>query len=123
LGLNCTKAEAAKIERFLGISHEAGMSDAIRWKNSDNADDRSFAAWVLTDIGTPEAMEDLQTLSHDPNSDVATSAKYALEQVGQGPVIYKVRGSLLPKAPYRRANDPRVSPLMSRPPARQTDSR
>jgi hypothetical protein len=43
--LNCTKAEAAKIERFLGISRDAGMSDAIKWKNSDNPDDRSFAAW------------------------------------------------------------------------------
>ncbi len=95
LGLNCTKAEAAKIERFLGISHEAGMSDAIKWKNSENADDRSFAAWVLADIGTPEAMEDLQTLSHDPNSDVASSAKYALQQVGQGSVVYKVRGQFI----------------------------
>src|ERR1700686_141866 len=29
--LSCTKAEAAKIERFLGISHDAGMGDAIKW--------------------------------------------------------------------------------------------
>jgi hypothetical protein len=79
-----------QIERFLGISRDAGMSDAIRWKNSEDPDDRSFAAWVLADIATPEAIKDLQTLSHDPNSSVAISGKYALRRVSRGPVAYKV---------------------------------
>jgi hypothetical protein len=89
-GLNCTKAEAAKIERFLGINRDAGMSDAIRWANSDDPDDRSFAADVLGDIATPEAMSYLRTLSRDPNSGVAISGKYDLQQADQGPVVHTV---------------------------------
>jgi len=87
-GLDCTKVEAAKIERFLGMSRDAGMSDAIKWKNSDNPHDREFAVDVLGEIGTPEAIEYLQTLSHDPDSEVASSAKIRLER--PGPVAYTV---------------------------------
>jgi hypothetical protein len=50
---DCQKAEAAQIERFLGISRDAGMSDAIRWAESDNPADREFAASVLADMGIP----------------------------------------------------------------------
>ena len=54
--LNCYKAEEAKIVRILGISRSAGMTDAIRWADSDNANDRMFAADILADIGTPQAL-------------------------------------------------------------------
>jgi hypothetical protein len=87
LGLNCTKAEAAKIERFLGISSDAGMNDAIKLANSDDADDRAFAAYVLADIATPEAMRYLRILSNDPDRVVATLGKSGLEHV---PVVHKV---------------------------------
>lgn len=68
---DCTEAEAAKIERFLGISRNAGLSDAIKWSESDDSATREFAADVLSEIGTPEAIEYLKTLSHDPDPDVA----------------------------------------------------
>jgi hypothetical protein len=98
-GLNCTKAEAAKIQRFLGISRDAGMSDAIKLASSDDPKDREFAADMLADIGTPDAIEYLRTLSHDTNSGVATSGKFALKQVSQGPVTYTVDRESIPANP------------------------
>ena len=87
-GLNCTEVEAAKIERFLDISRDAGMSDAIKWANSNDPDDREFAAWIFADIATPEAIRYLRTLSHDPA--VGSTGKYALEQANRGPVAHTV---------------------------------
>ena len=87
-GLNCTKVEADKIERFLGVSRDAGMTDAIKWADSDDPDDREFAAWIFADIATPEAIRDLQTLSRD--SATASTAKILLEQAKQGPVVHTV---------------------------------
>jgi hypothetical protein len=87
LGLDCTKAAAAKIERYLGISRDAGMTDAIKWADSDDPNDREFAVEMLADIGTPEANEYLGTLSHDSNREVASSAKEAL--VSHGSEVYK----------------------------------
>jgi hypothetical protein len=92
-GLNCTKAEAAKIERYLSISRDAGIGDAIKWANSDNPYERAFAADVLGDIATPEAIDDLRTLSHDPDNSVALSAKTYLED--QSPVVYTVDRELI----------------------------
>jgi hypothetical protein len=37
--------------RFLGISRDAGMSDAIKWAESDDPHDREFAIGVLVDMG------------------------------------------------------------------------
>jgi hypothetical protein len=93
---DCTEAEAAKIERFLGISRDAGMNDAIEWANSDAPFRREFAADVLQDIGTPDAIEYLRTLSNDSDRGVASSAKGSLEAVlrgvGQeGPDLYTVK--------------------------------
>jgi len=88
--LDCTEAEASKIERFLGIDQEAGMSDTIKWADSDDPGDREFAADIFADIGTPDAVSDLHTLSRDSNGDVAIAAKYALKQVNQGPVVHTV---------------------------------
>jgi len=87
-GLNCAKVEAAKIERFLGVSRDAGMSDAIKWADSEDPNDREFAAWIFADIATPEAIRDLQTLGHD--SATASTAKILLEQAKQGPVVHTV---------------------------------
>ena len=95
LGLDCTKAEAAKIERFLG-NRDASMSDAIKWKNSDNPYDREFAAWILADIGSPEASGDLQESLHDPNRAMARNAKYALQQLKQNPEKYTVDHDFIP---------------------------
>jgi hypothetical protein len=38
LDLDCVKVEAAKMERFLNVSKDAGMADAIRWANGNNPD-------------------------------------------------------------------------------------
>jgi hypothetical protein len=81
--LDCLQAEAAKIERFLGRSREAGMNDAIRWANSNNAGEREFAASVLPEIGTAEALRYEQTLSRDSQPDVAESAKEELKDWGK----------------------------------------
>jgi len=81
--LDCLKAEAAKIERFLGTSKDAGMSDAIEWANSHDPAQRDFATGVLSDIGTAEALKYEQTLSRDSDPDVAKSAKSELESWGK----------------------------------------
>jgi len=91
---DCAEAEAAKIERFLGISRDAGMTEAIKWADSDNPYTREFAADVLTDIGTPDAVENLRTLSNDTDKpvtatdeSVAAVAKRDLEAAGRGPAL------------------------------------
>ncbi len=66
----CTKAEMAKMERFLGIDTDAGMEDAVKWAGSSDPDERIFGAAVLKDIGTPSAVDYLRTLSRD-RSDLA----------------------------------------------------
>jgi len=82
---DCVKAEAAKIERFLGISSDAGMLDAIKWSESDNPFTREFAINVFADIGTPEALKYLKTLAADPDPSVAVSAKASLRDVQRSP--------------------------------------
>jgi hypothetical protein len=89
-GLNCTKVEAAKIERFLGVSRDAGMTDAIKWADSADPIDREFASDVLADIGTPDALEYLRTLSNDSVRGVALNAKISLDQAIKGPAVHTV---------------------------------
>ena len=78
-GGDCIKAEAAKIERFLRISRDAGLDDAIKWANSDDPWTRVFASEILADISTPDARLYLRSLSRDPNRMVAGEAKDDLE--------------------------------------------
>ncbi|MFZ0889333.1 MAG: HEAT repeat domain-containing protein [Candidatus Binataceae bacterium] len=99
LANDCTEAEAGKIERFLGISRDAGMSDAIKWANSDDSNRRDFAAAVLADIGTPDAIEYLRSLSNDTNREVAGTAKIYLEAVGRGPALNTVQRVPLAESP------------------------
>jgi hypothetical protein len=87
---DCTEAEAAKIERFLGISKDAGTADVIKWADSNDPNERVFAAAVLKDIATPDAIEYLRTLSHDLNGLVAEHAQIDLQEVGRGPVLHTV---------------------------------
>jgi len=82
----CLQAEAAKIQRFLGIPSEAGINQAIRLANSKNSAERSFAAEILGDIGTPKARKYLETLAKDSDGDVATTAKYCLSVLSKGPM-------------------------------------
>jgi hypothetical protein len=75
---DCLKAEAAKTERFLGTSSDAGMTDAIKWSESEDPLTRDFAASVFNDIGTPEAINHLRTLAADSDRSVAAGAKDSL---------------------------------------------
>jgi hypothetical protein len=94
-GLDCTEAEAAKIERFLG-SRSAGLKDAIRWSHSDDPDTRYFAATILSEIGTPQAIKHLRSLSQDPDREVASSARDGLRFVTEGPDVNPtIHGELL----------------------------
>jgi hypothetical protein len=86
---DCVKAEAAKIERFLG-SADAGMSDAIQWANSDDERTREFASDVLLDIGSAEAIRYLETLSKDTDPVVAGNAKSDLRVLATGGRQYKI---------------------------------
>jgi len=96
---DCIEAEAAKIERFLGISRDAGMTDAIKWANSDDPNEREFAADVLEDIGTPGAIEHLRTLSNDTNLEVASAAKtFLAPPVGPMPAYTIEREAVMPLA-------------------------
>jgi hypothetical protein len=52
-GLNCAKVEAAKIQRFLGISRDAGMSDAIKWADSEDPNDANSRATYSPTSGSP----------------------------------------------------------------------
>lgn len=94
-GLNCDKAEASKIERFLSNSSDAGMSDAVKWAASDSSAERLFAASVLADIGTPQAVEDLRTLSGDAESSVASSAKNGLARIVAPPTHFTIQREVI----------------------------
>ena len=96
--LDCTQAEAAKIERFLGISRDAGMSDAIRWAESDDPIMRKFAISILRDIGTPEANGYLRTLSRDPDRNVAMAAT-SVSRVKTPSAYPTILGELIPLTP------------------------
>jgi hypothetical protein len=73
--MDCLKAEAAKTERFLGSSSDAGMTDAIKWSESADPLTREFAATIFEDMGTPEALDHLKTLAADSDPSVAAAPK------------------------------------------------
>lgn len=72
------KIEAAKIERFLGISPDAGIDFAIKLASSDVWQDRMLAAKILGDIPTEKARDYLRTLSQDSEAYVVAAARRAL---------------------------------------------
>ncbi|MBE3603654.1 hypothetical protein IMX07_08465 [bacterium] len=66
---------------------------------------RYFAADVPADIDTPQAIEYPKTLSHDPNREVATSAKLSLKRQTMRIAYSTVKGELIPLTPgYPPAN-------------------
>lgn len=80
----CSQAEAAKLERVLGISANAGLDQAKRLAASKEFFDRNFAVELLADIGTPEARRVLEMLTKEPG--VAFAAKYSLSKLSKGPI-------------------------------------
>ena len=81
---DCFRAEAAKIQRVLGISPNAGLEQAVAWSRNKDKYTRIFAAQILADIGTPEALKPLRDLTADLNSVVAESAKGRLSKALAG---------------------------------------
>jgi hypothetical protein len=103
-GVDCQKAEAAKIERFLGISPDAGMGDAIKWSESSDPSTREFSAGLFADIGTSEAMDHLKTLTADSDRSVAEDSKVRLKAMQRGQIsTYAVE--LTPIANVAATND------------------
>jgi hypothetical protein len=82
----CLQAEAAKLERVLGISPDAGLDQAKRLAASKEVFDRDFAIELLADIGTPEARRVLEMLTKEPKGGVAFAAKYTLSKLSKGPI-------------------------------------
>lgn len=81
---DCLKAEAAKIQRFLGISATAGLSQAEALASSADPDTRAFAIELLKDIGTPEAFNYIKKLaghSQSNNAGVTHLAQAILAKV------------------------------------------
>jgi hypothetical protein len=60
---------------------------------------RYFAADVPADLGTPQAIEYPKTLSHDPNREVATSAKLCPKRPKTRITYPTVKGALIPLTP------------------------
>lgn len=56
-GKECLTAESGAIERFLGVSPDAGLDQAARLAKSRNRSEREFAAQILGDIGTTQTRE------------------------------------------------------------------
>jgi len=81
----CLEAEASAIKRFLGVSPDAGVEQAIRLSNSKDRLAREFGTVLLIEIGTASAREQLQRLSNDADWAVRTEAKNGLSM----PVMFK----------------------------------
>lgn len=81
----CLEAEASAIKRFLGVSPDAGVEQAIRLSNSKDRLAREFGAVLLINIGTASAREQLQQMTNDADWAVRTCAKNGLSM----PVRFK----------------------------------
>ncbi|HKN09105.1 MAG TPA: HEAT repeat domain-containing protein, partial [Pseudomonadota bacterium] len=83
---DCLSAEIAKIRRAMGGSPEAGLSDAIALARDADPERRYFAAALLIDIGTPDALKYLRPLIGDSDRSVADLASRGLSGMGGYPV-------------------------------------
>jgi hypothetical protein len=82
----CLLAEAAKLQRYLGISPEAGLDQAIQLANSEDPAKRHFAVEILGAIGTPGARNYLEILARDSDSGVRLAAKFYRSVLSKGRV-------------------------------------
>jgi hypothetical protein len=78
----CMEAEAAAIQRFLGIS-EAGLDQALTLAGSQDRFEREFATEILSVVEGAQAREGLERLSKDADPTVKLYAKYGLSK---GPI-------------------------------------
>lgn len=73
--VRCDEITADAIERYLGISPDAGIEDAIRWSQSSKQIDRMMAIGVFAAIGTPRAFDYLKAMTEDSDPRVARAAE------------------------------------------------
>jgi hypothetical protein len=81
----CMEAGAAKIRRFLGMSRDSGMNEAIDWSKDSNPAKRVFASEILADIDTPDARKYLEALTKDSDHRVAVLARESLSSISRNP--------------------------------------
>jgi hypothetical protein len=79
-----TTAEGAKTERFLGLDPSAGLGDAMKCAESTKVADRELGLWLLSDIGTPAALAQIQILAHDPDKKISHYSQITLIRMAQG---------------------------------------
>lgn len=82
------EAEAAAFKRFLGISPDAGIDQAVRLATSKDPAEREFAAELLYGIGTAKAREYLAKLATDQDKSVSAQAGRALAGSASKPKSY-----------------------------------
>jgi hypothetical protein len=82
-GTVCREVEATQIERFLGLSPDAGIQEAINLSKRSEWPIRQFAVEILSEIGTPEAKQQLEILANDKYPAVAYLAKSQIEQLSK----------------------------------------
>ena len=80
----CLMAEASAIRRFLGLSPDAGIDQALRLAKSPDRTERQFGTELLNQIGGPEARKYLAVLVKDPDYLVASYAKSGLSSSSHG---------------------------------------
>jgi hypothetical protein len=74
----CLLAEQAQIERFLGISSDALLNQAVRLRSSNNPAKRQFAADLFSVVGPQAGRKYLGMLAKDSDRNVSDEAKYYL---------------------------------------------
>ncbi len=80
----CLMAEASAIERFLRISPDAGIDQALRLAKSPDRTERQFGTELRNQIGGPIARKYFEVLVKDPDYAVASYAKGGLSSPSRG---------------------------------------
>jgi len=80
----CLQAEAAKTERLLGGSPNAELESAIAFANGKDPAMIPFGIFLLADIDTPEAKQDLDTLLNSQDPEVSRVTKQWLDARSNG---------------------------------------
>ncbi len=82
----CLLAEVAQIQRFLGVSSDAGLEQAVRLANSKDPAEREFAADQFASMDPGVASKYLEMLARDPDRNVSDQAKYYVSGLSKGPI-------------------------------------
>jgi hypothetical protein len=81
----CLQAEAAIVGESVGTSPDAGFKEAMALVSSNETARRYFGIDLLGHLGTPEAQQQLETLTKDKNTGIAYYAKAYLPSLSKAP--------------------------------------